>query len=225
MEKYNLVRRRGMKNLRLRVKADGSVHVSAPYGVAKSTIDEFVESRTEWIAEQRKRLSESVPQAPAELSNGSVITLFGRKYTVTVREGDGGVFAEGNMLVVPSDNGGNIETAVLRFMAEQCRRICTEAVKFYLERAGYKGSAISLEFKYLKSRWGSYNRQKNLITLNLALCKLPEKYISYVAAHEVTHIFVHNHSDDFYKFGETIYDGFFRTDRELNKIRIGGLFS
>lgn len=213
-----------MKNLRLRVKSDGSVHVSAPYGVAKSTIDEFVESRTAWIKEQRKVLSEAVPRSPAELSEGSVITLFGRQYKVALRE-SGSVFVEGNMLVVPSGDSGKIETAVLRFMAEQCRRICTEAVKFYLDRAGYKGAPVSICFKYLKSRWGSYNRQKNLITLNLALCKLPEKYISYVAAHEVTHIFVHNHSDDFYKFGENIYDGFFRTDRELNKIRIGGLFS
>ena len=213
-----------MKNLRLRVKSDGSVHVSAPYGVAKSAIDEFVESRTGWITEQRKVLSEAVPRSPAELSEGSVITIFGRRYTVTVRDVSG-VFTEGNMLVVPQNDGGNIETAVLRFMAEQCRRICTEAVKFYLDRAEYKGAPVSICFKYLKSRWGSYNRQKNLITLNLALCKLPEKYISYVAAHEVTHIFVHNHSDDFYKFGENIYDGFFRTDRELNKIRIGGLFS
>lgn len=214
-----------MKNLRLRVKADGSVHVSAPYGVSQKTIDDFVESRTDWIIEQREKLSEIVPPSPSELSDGSVITLFGRQYVITVTDGVGEASAEGGMLVVPLIDGESIETAVLVFMAKECRRICTEAVKVYLDRAGYKGSPVSLEFKYLKSRWGSYNRQKNLITLNLALCKLPEKYISYVAAHEVTHIFVHNHSDDFYKFGEAIYDGFFRTDRELNKIRIGGLFS
>ncbi len=213
-----------MKNLRLRVKSDGSVHVSAPYGVSQKTIDDFVESRTEWIEEQRKKLSEIALPSPAELSDGSVITLFGRRYTVSVKNVEGGAFIEENMLVVPS-GGGNLETAVLRFMAEECRIICTEAVKFYLERAGYKGSPVSLAFKYLKSRWGSYNRQKNLITLNLALCKLPEKYISYIAAHEVTHIFVHNHSDDFYKFGEKIFKDFLKTDRELNKIRIGGLFS
>lgn len=214
-----------MKNLRLRVKSDGSVHVSAPYGVSQRTIDDFVESRTDWIREQRERLSEIAPPSPSELSDGSVITLFGRQYVITVTDGEGEAFAEGGMLVVPLIDGESVETAVLVFMAKECRRICTEAVKVYLDRAGYKGSPVSLEFKYLKSRWGSYNRQKNKITFNLALCKLPEKYISYVAAHEVTHIFVHNHSDDFYKFGETIYDGFFRTDRELNKIRIGGLFS
>ena len=214
-----------MKNLRLRVKSDGNVCVSAPYGVSKTVIEEFVRSRADWISEQQKKLSEIVPQTPAELSDGSVITLLGRQYTVSVTSGQGEAFTECGKLVVPLSDGENIETAVLMFMAKQCRKICTEAVQFYLERSGYKGSSVNLDFKYLKSRWGSYNRQKNLITFNLALCKLPEKYISYVAAHEVTHIFIHTHSDDFYKFGETIFKDFLKTDRELNRIRIGGLFS
>lgn len=214
-----------MKNLRLRVKSDGNIYVSAPYGVSKKVIDEFVESRTFWIAEQREKLAEIVPSSPAELTDGSVITIFGRQYVVLAADGQGEPFIDGGVLVVPLAEGKNIETAVLAFMAEKCRRMCTEAARLYLDRAGYKGNPVSFEFKYLKSRWGSYNSRSNVITFNLALCKLPEKYISYVAAHEVTHIFVHNHSDDFYKFGEAIYDGFFRTDRELNRIRIGGLFS
>lgn len=213
-----------MKNLRLRVKSDGSVHASAPYGVSKSVIDDFVNSRSDWIKEQRQKLSEIVPAAPAELSVGSVITLFGSQYEISLVKSEGEAFISGEKLIVPLSDG-NLETAVLRFMAKECRKICTEAVKHYLERAGYKGNPIALDFKYLKSRWGSYNRQKNLITFNLALCKLPGKYISYVAAHEVTHIFVHNHSDDFYKYGETIFKDFLKTDRELNRIRIGGLFS
>ncbi len=214
-----------MKNLRLRVKADGNVYVSAPYGVSQKAIDGFVESRTDWIREQREKLSEIVPSSPSELTDGSVITLFGRQYVVIVIEGVGEPYTDGEKLVVPLRDGESPETAVLAFMAKECRRLCTDAVKAYLDHAGYKGSLVSLEFRYLKSRWGSYNKQKNKITFNLALCKLPEKFISYVAAHEVAHIFVHNHSDDFYKFGETIYENFFRTDRELNKIRIGGLFS
>lgn len=212
-----------MKNLRLRVKSDGSVHVSAPYGVSKSVIDDFVNSRSDWIKEQRQKLSEIVPPAPAELSYGSEITIFGQRLLIAGTE-QSEVFVEDGRLNIPLCES-NIETAVLRFMAKECRKICTEAVKYYLERAGYKGNPVAVDFKYLKSRWGSYNRQKNLITFNLALCKLPGKYVSYVAAHEVTHIFVHNHSDDFYKYGETIFKDFLKTDRELNRIRIGGLFS
>ncbi len=226
MEQYNLIRRRRMKNLRLRVKEDGKVYVSAPYGVSVSVIDDFVASRADWIAEQRKKLSELAPSpTKTELNDGDVITLLGRPYVVTLVEGKEEAFLEGGMLVVPVENMNEAETKVLTLMAGICRSKCTEAVRMYLRKADYSGRAVDLQFKYMKSRWGSYNSRDNTITFNLAVCKLPEKYIDYIAAHEVTHIYVHNHSDDFYRAGEKIFDNFFRTDRELNKIRIGGIFS
>ncbi len=226
MEQYNLIRRRRMKNLRLRVKEDGKVYVSAPYGVSVSVIDDFVASRADWIAEQRKKLSELAPSpTKTELNDGDVITLLGRPYVVTLVEGKEEAFLEGGMLVVPVENMKEAETKVLTLMAGICRTKCTEAVRMYLRKADYSGRAVDLQFKYMKSRWGSYNSRDNTITFNLAVCKLPEKYIDYIAAHEVTHIYVHNHSDDFYRAGEKIFDNFFRTDRELNKIRIGGIFS
>ena len=55
--------------------------------------------------------------------------------------------------------------------------------------------------------------------LNLALCGLPEALIEYVAAHEVAHLFVHNHSPQFYAFGETLLPGFKKLDRQLNKYK------
>ena len=224
MDKYILSRRRNRKNLRLRVKSDGKVYVSAPYGVPLSVIEEFVESRAYWIFEQREKLYEKAPPAPTELKDGDVITSLGRQYVICVTEEAGEAFLEGGMLIVPA-GGTDIETAALSLMGKLCRKYCTEAVKVYLDRAGYKGVLPKLRFKLMKSRWGSCNSRDNVITFNLAMCKLPERYIHYIAAHEVTHIFVHNHSDDFYKFGETIFEDFFKTDRELNKIRIGGILS
>ncbi len=212
-----------MKNLRLRVKEDGNVYVSAPYGIAVSVIDEFVESRTEWIKEQRKKLAENHIEPKTELNDGDTLTFLGRQYAVTVTHSEGEPFAEGNMLIVPLSDG-SLEERVLSFMAKECRKICTEAVEEYLKKAGYRGAPVNLCFKLLKSKWGSYNSRTNTITFNLAMCKLTEEYIRYVAAHEVAHIFVHNHSDEFYRFGETIYNGFFKTDRQLNKIRISGIF-
>ncbi len=214
-----------MKNLRLRVKEDGKVYVSAPYGVPLSVIESFVASREDWIAERRRELARKEKEAKTELSDGDIITILGGQYVIFVTEGSGEPFFEGSMLVVPLSEGDRLETAVLGFMGKLCRRVCTKAVEIYLKRAGYKGEPPEIEFKHYKSRWGSYNRRDNIISFNLALCKLSERYINYVAAHEVTHIFVHNHSEEFYAFGETIYENFFKTDRELNKIKSGGLFS
>ncbi|WP_062202728.1 M48 family metallopeptidase [Demequina salsinemoris] len=63
---YALVRRKGMKNLRIRVRpADGGVAVSAPHWVPKRTIDDFVAGRSEWIARERARLATLPPPLEA----------------------------------------------------------------------------------------------------------------------------------------------------------------
>lgn len=222
MVKYNLIRKRRMKNLRLRVKEDGNVYVSAPYGVPLPVIEEFISSKTDWIEEQRRKLSQK--ETKTELKNGDVITVLGRQLAIAVIDGVGEPFVENNALVVPLSEGSSLEMAVIGFMAAECRRICSDAVKEYLACADYSGERVSLSFKFMKSRWGSYSRRTNTIAFNLALSKLSPKYIKYVAAHEVTHIFVPNHSEEFYRFGESIYDGFFKTDRELNRVKISGIF-
>ena len=228
MIQYKLTRRRRMKNLRLRVKEDGSVHVSAPYGVSAAVIDEFVQSHESWITEQRGSFSDNAQKPKTELDDGDTVTILGREYVVTVAEGTGSAFTEDGKLIVPLsdiDDTAELEEKALSYMAGECRRVCTAAVELYLKRAGYSGAPVSLEFKLMKSRWGSYNRRDNAITFNLALCKLPEKFVNYVAAHEVTHILVQNHSEDFYRAGERIFEDFLKTDRQLNRIKIGGIFS
>lgn len=228
MIQYKLTRRRRMKNLRLRVKEDGNVYVSAPYGVSTAVIDEFVQSRESWINEQRGKLTANVQNPKTELCDGDVVTILGREYVVTAVEGTGGAFTEGAMLVVPvsdSSDTAELEEKALAYMAGECRRVCTTAVEAYLKKSEYSGAPVKLKFKLMKSRWGSYNRRDNVITFNLALCKLSEKFVNYVAAHEVTHIFVQNHSEDFYRAGELIFEEFLKTDRQLNRIKIGGIFS
>ncbi len=229
MERYNLVRKRRMKNLRLRVKEDGKVYVSAPYGVSVSIIDDFVANHSQWITEQRKKL-ETVIHEPQKnsVSDGDIITLFGEKYSIFAFKGTGKAYIHEKTLKIPVPDISDekeISAKVIEFMTECCKKLCTEATETYLKKSGYKDGTITIRFKYLKSKWGSYNKQKNVITFNIMLVKLPVRFINYVVAHEVAHIFVQNHSDDFYRFGETIYDGFFTTDRQLNKIKIKGIFS
>lgn len=224
MENYILTRRRGMKNLRMRVDDNGTVLVSAPYGVSREQIDAFVGSRTEWIERRRAELSEN----KTELSNGAAITIFGEVYTVEIRQGSESCEISGETLVVTLSNPENTakaEQLVLSYMAGLCREVFSAAFSRYLTLSGYRGTPPSLRLALLKSCWGSCNRRSNVITLNLYLCKLPKRFAEYVAAHEVAHLFVPNHSDDFYALGERLYSGFRATDRELNKKRTGNIFS
>ena len=58
------VERKSIKHLYLRVRADGSVSVSAPLRVSKKRIEQFVEEKLEWILKQRN--TRTVSPSPSE---------------------------------------------------------------------------------------------------------------------------------------------------------------
>ena len=64
---YELTLKR-IKNVNMRVKPDGSVSVSAPYGTDRGFIDDFVLSRKQFIAAARRKMSirQPVPEIAAE---------------------------------------------------------------------------------------------------------------------------------------------------------------
>ena len=58
-----------VKNINLRVRADGSVAVSAPRRVSRTQIEQFVSGRADWIARAKERLDRhpeknALPQPP-----------------------------------------------------------------------------------------------------------------------------------------------------------------
>lgn len=64
---------------------------------------------------------------------------------------------------------------------------------------------VDLVFRKMKSRWGSYNKTKKIITLNKWLVILPLELIDYVICHELTHHYVFDHSKEFYNYLAKLY--------------------
>ncbi len=53
---------RNTSRLRMRIVKNGDVHVSAPRGMSRADIDEFINNNREWIAESRKKNFEQEQQ-------------------------------------------------------------------------------------------------------------------------------------------------------------------
>ncbi|HBT60011.1 MAG TPA: hypothetical protein DEA45_04225 [Acholeplasmataceae bacterium] len=69
-------------------------------------------------------------------------------------------------------------------------------IVFNLQKLGVKPRPYRV--KMLKSKFGSYHRFKDEITLNLFLAKLDPIYLEYVMYHEYAHVLVFNHQKAFY---------------------------
>ncbi len=72
---------------------------------------------------------------------------------------------------------------------------CEEVYPYYAEK---DIKFPTIKFRKMKSRWGSCNYIKGIITFNTNLMYVPTETVKYVVLHEYTHFLQPNHSQDFY---------------------------
>ncbi len=77
-----------------------------------------------------------------------------------------------------------------------------------------------VKYKYLKSKFGSYHRNHDEITINTYLATLDPIYLEYVLYHEYAHKIVFNHSKDFYDILNTWLPGHKNIQKALKKMVI-----
>ncbi|MCH5298266.1 MAG: M48 family metallopeptidase [Ruminococcus sp.] len=108
------------------------------------------------------------------------------------------------------------------FTLEEFTRFISDTFKnvYELFSAEYFINLPQLKMRTMKSRWGSCNYEKCIITLNTNLIYCTEEQINYVIVHEFSHLLVHDHSQNFYKIVQKYCPDYKRIRKEMNKIYI-----
>jgi predicted metal-dependent hydrolase len=73
-----------------------------------------------------------------------------------------------------------------------------------------------LSFRYAKRQWGSCS-EKNNISLNIMLAKLPKDLVRYIIIHELSHIKYKNHQKEFWNFVAKYEPRYKQLTQELKK--------
>lgn len=221
---YILTRKKGMKNIRIRISGDGKILVSAPYYVPKRDIESFLSEKASWIEESVSRCIEENKKKKI----GESLVFLGEKRRLVFENGkkreykltDDEIFLFTNNSIDEQEK----KQLIYSFLSAEGVKLFPVLLNKYLIKAGYNGKPFTIAVKLLKSKWGSYNPKSRCFTFNTLLLKLPMEFIEYTVAHEVTHLYVKGHGKDFYNHGEKLYNGFFATDRLMNKIKSIDIF-
>lgn len=195
--KVHVYKRRGVKNMRLSVAADGKVRITIPFWVSYTAALGFAESRTDWILH-------NLPERTGLLFHGQHIGKAHRLY-----------FESDNIDQVRTRLHGS-EIRVVRprhqvithpAVQEAARKASIRALRVQTEKLlpgrlrqlaeSYNFEFTSVQVKQLKGRWGSCDNTKR-ITLNLFLMQLPWHLIDYVLLHELVHTKHMNHGTEFW---------------------------
>ena len=197
---YEFQRKR-VRNLNLRVRADGSVAVSAATGVPMAAVEAFLQSQAGRILRAIDRASP--PLQPVLPADGTQLSVFGEPVTVRWRGGSmpSAVLGNGILTLTLCDPADEAERLRIfgQWRSERCKavfdRVCDQLI---LRLAEYRVERPTISVRTMSSRWGSCRPQKQAITLNLRLMEYPVACTEFVVMHELVHLVHPNHSAQFY---------------------------
>lgn len=196
--------RKAVKNLNVRIKSDGSVYVSANNGVSLAEIETFLLSKAEFICkalDRCERLSKNVVP-PTRYADGDKIRIFGKDKTLVVRCGDNGVVETDDYITLSVKDVAdlNLKKRVLdAWLHTRFQKMATAICKVVFPVFSRYGVGFpQLKFRQMRSRWGSCNPTRGVITLNYALVAAPPECVEYVVTHEFCHFLQPDHSSAFH---------------------------
>lgn len=192
---------KNIKNVHLSVyPPSGRVRIAAPARMSLDTIRVFAISKLSWIKQQQKKLREQERETPREYLNRESHYLWGRRYLLTVREGNVEPSVELKhrhivMCVRPGTSNEKKQALCEAWYREQLRKAVLPLLAKWQPLMGVKVNRFFVQ--RMKTKWGSCNPNARHIRLNTELVKKPLECLEYIVVHELVHLIEPTHSRQF----------------------------
>ena len=177
--------KKAVKYLRLKVGQSGEISLSIPLRTKENHILEFLEKNLEWLRKTSAKI-----KAKNSAKNENQVEFLGLNYELIIDKKASGVSIE--LFSIKAASKADFR----RFCDEKAKELLNASIARFAPLIARPINHIS--FKRMRTRWGSCNKAKGYINLNLDLITKKKEFIEYVVLHELAHLVHANHSKDFY---------------------------
>ncbi len=184
---YVFIKKR-IKHTYFRMKK-GILYISSPKVLNDREIERLILDRFDVIYQKLSLYQKE---------SNDMITLWGKSYNLHLSKGSFRYYIEGSDVYAyhEKEDFDLVKKRIYDVELNQKLQLIKPNIeqtiqKFHIEPLPYK-------LKYLKSKFGSYHRKHQEITLNTFLARLAPIKFEYVIYHEYAHHLVFNHSKAFY---------------------------
>jgi len=193
----SVVRKR-VKNLNLRVRADGTVTLSIPQHLPLARAREFLARKGGWIAERVRRNIERRPSPDLAGELPDRIPLWGKfvpRDSVQANSGQAASDRDASGQGAPGQT--TIDQAALdELYRTEVLRALPGIVERMEARIGVHAARWSV--RVMKTRWGSCTPKTGAIRINARLAAYPPECLEFVVAHELVHLLEPSHNTRFH---------------------------
>ena len=197
------VERKPIKNIHLAVyPPDGRIHVSIPETMKDDDLSMFLFSKLSWIRQKREEVLSQERQAERKFVTGESHFLLGRRYLLRVRPTNGVAHVEKqlkylDMYVRKGVSRERKQECMDTFYRQELRMIIEPLIAKWSERMDEAIDTFSWSILLMQNQWGSCTTESRKIQFNLLLARVPIRCIEYIVVHEMTHLKIHQHNNDF----------------------------
>ena len=207
---YNIVRsdkveytitKKKIKNFIIRIYPDLRIAVSVPLHASSKDIENFIQSKKEWIETTLNKIKMAKENKNNLKEN--TIKILGKDVEKKIIESDLERIrlTDTSIYIYSNDiDNAKIEKKLLEWKVEKLKVILEEYLEKYTKLLNTNINYYQI--KKISSAWGIYHKKENYITFNFDLIEKDIECIEYVILHELCHIFYMNHQKNFWTLVE-----------------------
>ena len=191
--KIQIIRQR-RASLSLQITRDARIIVKAPHLLPDFLINQFLDSKKDWIDKTVAKVSAHMPKKKT-YTEGEEFFYLGIAHKLQFYSG-AEIVAKNNILYFPKGAAFRIQKELEGWYKKQAQDIITQRVKHHSEKmqARYK----DVFFSDTISKWGTCFAD-NTLQFNWRLIMTPIMVMDYVVIHELTHTTEKHHQDSFWR--------------------------
>ena len=195
---YYQVFYKNIKNMYLRINKD-ILKITCNSHLSQKQIESFIYRSETSILNKAEIQSKKIP-----LYNQEEMLVFGEEYSISYSHSRtrNSYFMRENEIVITFKRDyfdtGYIEKIYKELLINQMTKIYNE--EYSLISKYFSIDNLTFKGQLMKSRFGSCIPKKRIIKLNSMLSRFNIDYIRVVLIHELIHLEVHNHQEEFYKY-------------------------
>lgn len=219
------VTRKDIKHVHLSVHPpSGRVTLVAPTGTRSEVARAYAVSKLSWIRDQQAKLLAQAREKPRQFVDRESHYLWGRRYLLSVVEERAKpsvrLSHRGITLTIrPGSGRAKREEVVHAWHKSLLHGVVPGLIRKWEPKLGVEVAGYFLQ--RMKTKWGGCNHRARNIRLNTELAKKPKDLLEYVVVHEMLHLIVPTHSEQFIKLLSKHYPAWREARAELNELPLG----
>jgi predicted metal-dependent hydrolase len=170
-------------------KRDLNGLVSIPYHIKYDEGAKFAKDNLDWLSEELKKF-----QPIIKINDGLKVKFFDHFFKIKyITSTDNKIYLTNDTIEILSKK--NHSKMLLKWIKDEVKNKSNKVISDFSQKLNVQVSKVKISNSF--SYWGSCN-SKNEISINWRLIFCPQYVLSYIIAHELSHLIEFNHSNDFW---------------------------